>query len=88
MLPFLVIGILLLGVLGVGAVVLVIATWRLQAPVLQGLEVTEYPPEQLERQKHLGAKMDEAGFVFVGMQCERRGPKYEVWQALFRRSKL
>lgn len=84
MLPYLVMGILLLGVLVVVAVALVIATWRLQLPEVTGVEVDEYPPEQLDRQKNLGAKMEEAGFVFVGMQRERRGPKYEVWQALFR----
>lgn len=86
MLPYLVIGILLLGMLAVVAVVLIIATWRLQLPVLEEIAMAEYPPDQLDRQKHLGAKMESAGFEFVGMQRERRGPKYQVWQALFRTS--
>jgi hypothetical protein len=90
MLPYLVIGILLLGVLSLVAItiaiaiVLVIATWRLQLPEVTGIEVSDYPADQLERQKNLGVKMEAAGLSFVGMQRERRGPKYEVWQALFR----
>ena len=65
MLPYLVMGILLLGVLVVVAVALVIATWRLQLPEVTGVEVDEYPPEQLDRQKNLGAKMEEIGRAHV-----------------------
>ncbi|NIP98316.1 MAG: hypothetical protein GWO24_34860, partial [Akkermansiaceae bacterium] len=82
--PFLVIGVLFLGALLVVSIVLITATWRLSLPRVERIEVGDYPAEALDRQKNLGAMMEAAGFVFVGMQVERRGPYSEVWQAIFR----
>lgn len=82
--PFLVIGVLFAGALLVVSILLITAAWRLSLPRVDRIEVGDYPAEALDRQKNLGAMMEAAGFVFVGMQVERRGPHSQVWQALFR----
>lgn len=84
MLPTLLMGALLLGVLFIVVATWLIASWRLKVPELEMVSVSDFPPDELERLRNLGARLGELGLSFVGMQRERRGAKFEVWQALFR----
>lgn len=84
MLPTLLMGALLLGALILVVAIILIAAWRMEVPELEKVSVAEFPPDELERLRNLGARLGEIGMTFVGMQRERRGAKFEVWQALFR----
>ena len=84
MVPYVLIGILALGMLAIVALALRIASWRLALPEFEPLTRETIPPEHFEALRPLAEKLAAKDLIFCGMQREVRGNGEQWWQAVFR----
>lgn len=84
MLPYLVIGLFLLGVVALIALAVLLSRWRVRMPEFEVYTPDTFPADQFEVLRPIADQLEANGLLFVGLQRETRNNGTGVWQALFR----